>query len=457
MKISPFLLLGLGSANKLYFGRNGCEQGPSYWCDNIVQATECGPNAETFCIENRWNAPTKPDEVCETCKTAVGLVHMYLTDKKTRADVVDVLNHACNVVPDESLKMKCFEMIKQESEIIFNFIEKVTDPSIICHGIQLCQDASSGDDIVAAIKLGLDNLPKATVDIHESPKEAELLAPIPIDITSPNLNDVAGPSETCVLCKMAVAKIDEFIANPDNDGKVMDALEEQCNLLPGDYADECKAIIEMYGPQLIKLVESNLAPDVICGALGLCDGFKKTIPAKCQEPKVIGLCRALIMSYFYNSESGQCEEFGYGGCGGNKNRFDSLEKCENQCSNSLGLNMCQDCKLAITYLDTYLDDDANEADIVAALEKVCDQVPESYKMECDDIIDTYGTEILKYADSILDPKFVCEKLGVCPAKKEQLLVGDNKCTFGPSYWCASRENADECNAMEHCLKIGKLN
>jgi saposin len=78
-------------------------------------------------------------------------------------------------------------------------------------------------------------------------------------------------------------------------------------------------------------------------------------------------------------------------------------------------------------------------------------------MECDDIIDTYGTEILKYADSILDPKFVCEKLGVCPAKKEQLLLGDNKCTFGPSYWCASRENADECNAMEHCLKIGKLN
>ena len=67
--------------------------------------------------------------------------------------------------------------------------------------------------------------------------------------------------------------------------------------------------------------------------------------------------------------------------------------------------MCQDCKLAITYLgnlqyfrsnfesipDTYLDDDANEADIIAALEKVCDQVPESYKMECDDIIDTYGT------------------------------------------------------------------
>ena len=88
----------------------------------------------------------------------------------------------------------------------------------------------------------------------------------------------------------------------------MDALEETCDNLPGDYADRCKgkqfgtfnsiihfeAIIEMYGPQLIKMVEANLQPDAICGALGLCDGQKKTIPQRCQETKQPGLCRALI-------------------------------------------------------------------------------------------------------------------------------------------------------------------
>lgn len=95
-------------------------------------------------------------------------------------------------------------------------------------------------------------------------------------------------------------------------------------------------------------------------------------------------------------------------------------------------------------------------------------------MECQDIIDTYGTgeihilnnsflyffcsEILKYADSILDPKFVCEKVGLCPSEtKPKMLVGANKCTFGPSYWCASMDNAEECNAKEHCLKMGLLN
>jgi Saposin A-type domain len=33
------------------------------------------------------------------------------------------------------------------------------------------------------------------------------------------------------------------------------------------------------------------------------------------------------------------------------------------------------------------------------------------------------------------------------------LVGSNKCTWGPSYWCFSEENAKECNFdYNECLK-----
>ena len=72
--------------------------------------------------------------------------------------------------------------------------------------------------------------------------------------------------------------------------------------------------------------------------------------------------------------------------------------------------------------------------------------------------ESFYSEILKYADSIMDPKFVCEKIGLCPSEssKPKMLVGANKCTFGPSYWCASLENAEECNAKEHCLKTCKF-
>ena len=51
----------------------------------------------------------------------------------------------------------------------------------------------------------------------------------------------------------------------------------------------------------------------------------------CDLPMVVGPCDAAIPSWFYNSESGECEIFTYGGCGGNDNRFDTRQACEAQC------------------------------------------------------------------------------------------------------------------------------
>ncbi|KAM8901348.1 tissue factor pathway inhibitor isoform 3-T3 [Lycaon pictus] len=39
----------------------------------------------------------------------------------------------------------------------------------------------------------------------------------------------------------------------------------------------------------------------------------------------------MIRNYFFNIHTQQCEEFIYGGCEGNQNRFESLEECEEKC------------------------------------------------------------------------------------------------------------------------------
>lgn len=45
------------------------------------------------------------------------------------------------------------------------------------------------------------------------------------------------------------------------------------------------------------------------------------------------ICFGMLNIWFYNSKTGQCEKFFYGGCGGNEKRFDTKEECEDFCMN----------------------------------------------------------------------------------------------------------------------------
>lgn len=49
-----------------------------------------------------------------------------------------------------------------------------------------------------------------------------------------------------------------------------------------------------------------------------------------------GDCDKSILAFFYNHETGACEQFQYTGCGGNGNRFDSQNECESQCTGGKG-------------------------------------------------------------------------------------------------------------------------
>ena len=59
--------------------------------------------------------------------------------------------------------------------------------------------------------------------------------------------------------------------------------------------------------------------------------FLNCIPTDCHQPKQVGRCFALFYRFAFNVETRKCEEFIYGGCGGNNNNFLTLEKCQNHC------------------------------------------------------------------------------------------------------------------------------
>ncbi|KAF7216223.1 tissue factor pathway inhibitor a [Nothobranchius furzeri] len=53
-----------------------------------------------------------------------------------------------------------------------------------------------------------------------------------------------------------------------------------------------------------------------------------------------GPCKAIKERFFFNVNTGQCELFEYGGCGGNINNFETLQECEEMCVVSDDKNPC---------------------------------------------------------------------------------------------------------------------
>ncbi|CAL1526342.1 unnamed protein product, partial [Lymnaea stagnalis] len=51
----------------------------------------------------------------------------------------------------------------------------------------------------------------------------------------------------------------------------------------------------------------------------------------CKLKPEAGPCDAYFVNYYYNPAAGYCQQFVYGGCGGNQNRFNSGSECNAAC------------------------------------------------------------------------------------------------------------------------------
>ncbi|XP_039770467.1 tissue factor pathway inhibitor-like [Ornithorhynchus anatinus] len=62
-----------------------------------------------------------------------------------------------------------------------------------------------------------------------------------------------------------------------------------------------------------------------------CDD-SETSSSICQLSYSVGLCKARIPQYHFDSNTQQCKRFYYGGCQGNENRFSIKAECRNTCA-----------------------------------------------------------------------------------------------------------------------------
>lgn len=87
---------------------------------------------------------------------------------------------------------------------------------------------------------------------------------------------------------------------------------------------------QLCGPRRGRALLALLASLLLVGAEAA-DG-EPDIHDFCRVPKVVGRCRASFRRWWYNATDGSCQQFVYGGCGGNDNNYLTKEDCLEKCA-----------------------------------------------------------------------------------------------------------------------------
>ncbi|MGH0119358.1 UNVERIFIED_CONTAM: hypothetical protein FKN15_006089 [Acipenser sinensis] len=72
----------------------------------------------------------------------------------------------------------------------------------------------------------------------------------------------------------------------------------------------------------------------------------------CSEEAETGPCRAMLPRWYFDLASGQCVQFIYGGCGGNRNNFETQEYCLSVCGSVLPTTAASTPDAVDKYLET---------------------------------------------------------------------------------------------------------
>ncbi|KAL8584469.1 hypothetical protein ACOMHN_032087 [Nucella lapillus] len=73
----------------------------------------------------------------------------------------------------------------------------------------------------------------------------------------------------------------------------------------------------------------------------------------CQLSSDPGMCLAHMPRFFHNNQTGRCEEFVYGGCGGNANRFDTKRQCLLDCADRSICKLAKEAGLCLAYFPRF--------------------------------------------------------------------------------------------------------
>ncbi|XP_033835794.1 prosaposin [Periophthalmus magnuspinnatus] len=333
------------------------------------------------------------DLVCDDCIKFITDAQAAIKSNSSYVDsMIAKIEQQCDLL-GPGLSDMCKQYISQYAPLVVEQLLSM-DPKELCCDAGFCSSMKKSVPM-----LGL--LPAMTKPAAKSIPAFKMVPATKVEGNKRMIR--VRDSPTCAICEFVMKQLEAMLEDETTEEEVIQAVEKVCTMLPSSLTAQCQDLIETYGKAIIELLVQQADPKTVCTVLALCSGSSgKYIAAIDQTRFKVG---------------------GY----------------------------CDVCKLAVNYIDGILEQNATEAQIEEAVKKVCNFLPDSFQDECNQLIEQYEPVLIQLLLQMMDPEFVCMKVGACPEAVKRLL-GTEQCSWGPKFWCQSMETATRCNAVEHCRR-----
>lgn len=213
--------------------------------------------------------------------------------------------------------------------------------------------------------------------------------------TATNAHELFNPA--CSLCLFIIKKLETLLPTNMTEETLMKLMGEVCDLVPQSYKERCDDFVAKYGTQIVEFLLSSAAPHTICVLLHLCLFEEQTVPEVIPPSD------------------------------------------------------CESCRTLAVLSRLHLGPNSTETETSSFLQSVCVRHPNAIP-KCEAFTKIYGARIQRVLGNQMDGPHACERADLCVDSQRMELLGKNRCTWGPSYWCKDMRTAQMCGNQAFCAK-----
>lgn len=366
-----------------------CTGGSAVWCENVKTAADCG--AVKHCLQTVWSKPVVKSLCCDICKKVVEDAADILKRNDTEQEILVNLEKTCDWLSKSNQSAKCKEIVETYFPVIMDIIKgEMSRPQEVCCALGLCESLQkhlaelNHQKQLESNKIQEMNMPEVV---------APFMANIPLLLYPQNgphskpQHKVGG--DVCQDCVQMVTDIQNAVrTNSTFVEAFVEHVKEQCDRLGPGMADMCKNYVNQYSEIAVQMM-MHMQPKEICVLAGFCDEVKKVLMQTLIPAKVIS--ETVIPA------------------------LELVEPIKKDLVQSKGDVKCEVCEYLVKTMVKQIDNNKTEEELLQALHKVCSELPKSVSEECHEVVDTYGSSILKLLET--ESTFVCSLLHLCPSQE----------------------------------------